>query len=199
MKNKYELMGILALLIVAVVAGVLLSGSLFTPGDDSRIQPPADNMPTSTLTPAHTVYITPAPLATVSFPIFQPTHAPVNTAVPTVVRTATPSPRPTERPICTEAPTPVPVTREVYIAHAQAFATHEAMSNGISFEASHLLDRDDETSWQYDITATGGREPYVEFVLATPSKLTQLKIRNGYWKISGRYDQYTRNGRVPHR
>ena len=70
------------------------------------------------------------------------------------------------------------------------------MNNGISFEASHLLDRNDLTSWQYDIKETGGHEPYVEFELASPSRVTELIIRNGYWKISGKYDQYTRNGRV---
>ena len=70
------------------------------------------------------------------------------------------------------------------------------MSNGISFEADHLLDKDDLTSWQYDITETGGQPAYVVFELGSPAAVTQLAIKNGYWKISSGYDQYTRNGRV---
>lgn len=85
---------------------------------------------------------------------------------------------------------------ELPLRSIEAYATHDAMKNGTSFEVENLLDKDDTTSWQYDMTELDGFQPYIELVLQRPSTVAGIVIKNGYWKISGQYDQYSRNGRI---
>ena len=65
------------------------------------------------------------------------------------------------------------------------------------WKPEYMLDGLEETSWQFRTTDVSSvSDVMVEFRLDSPSCVTELWIKNGFWKITDGYDQYWRNGRL---
>ena len=129
-------------------------------------------------------------------PTPEPTAAP--TAEPTAEPTAAPTPEPTPEP--TPAPTPLPpyqLRSLNAIMPSQISASTYIQSSKAPYDASSLIDGVETTSWQFKTTAwasVGNID--VVYSLENPCCVTQMWIKNGFWKVTSGLDQYWRNGRL---
>ena len=65
-----------------------------------------------------------------------------------------------------------------------------------AYAPSKLIDGKEETAWQFSTSKSKLGSTYVYVTFSSAVTLDQLWIKNGFWKITNGYDQYTRNSRV---
>ena len=86
---------------------------------------------------------------------------------------------------------------ETGIAEVNATSWTIKKGDALRYAPVNMLDRNDQTTFQFSVKDTPLREAYIWLVLETPSLIDELWIKNGFWKInSGNNDQYFKNGRV---
>lgn len=90
---------------------------------------------------------------------------------------------------CAAAETAVPVTS----VDATSWITG---SDPTAYMPQRMIDGDERTSYQFSTRTTPLGQAYITFYFSAPSGVTELWIKNGFWKITNGYDQYTRNSRV---
>ena len=59
-----------------------------------------------------------------------------------------------------------------------------------------MIDGNEETSWQFSTKSSALKETYVYISFSGAIQVDQLWIKNGFWKYTNGYDQYTRNSRI---
>lgn len=67
-------------------------------------------------------------------------------------------------------------------------------SKGTTFWAANMFDGIDTTCWQYRVK-DGNVSAYIQIDFEKASDVAWMWIKNGFWKITNGYDQYTRNSR----
>ncbi len=186
------------ILLIALGTVLLLGGLAYAAFRLGWLGQPDSAAPAATVTPAAYETVAQQSPATAA-PTNTPTRAPTDTPVPAtdtpVPVTATPSPVST-----TPAPAIVtlpPADRILPISDAGAFASLITSKSRLLYDASLLLDGQDDTSWQFRISEVSQlSDVYVELYLQSPSCVKALWIKNGFWKVTQGYDQYSRNGRL---
>lgn len=69
--------------------------------------------------------------------------------------------------------------------------------NGADFEPENLVDGQSDTCWQVRVrNGMKLEDVYVDLVLEKPSDVSQVWIKNGFWRITDGFNQYLRNSRV---
>ena len=58
-----------------------------------------------------------------------------------------------------------------------------------------MTDGNEETAWQFSTKESKLGECYAYFDFDSPVSISELWIKNGFWRITNGYDQYTRNSR----
>ena len=124
---------------------------------------------------------------------------PEPTAVPTLAQTSVP----TETPVPAKARTTGEVKEikgsggKKMIRIAKVSATSwVARSEPKAYLPEKMTDGIDTTSWQFCTDDSKLGETYAYFDFTMPADVDELWIKNGFWKTTGKKDQYTRNGRV---
>ena len=59
-----------------------------------------------------------------------------------------------------------------------------------------MVDGDETTAFQFSTKKTKLGNEYIYFTFSSPSNISALWIKNGFWKMTNGLDQYTRNSRV---
>ena len=59
-----------------------------------------------------------------------------------------------------------------------------------------MIDGIDETCWQFSTNVTALGDACIHIYFSEPSHLDELWMKNGFWKVTAGYDQYTRNCRI---
>ncbi|MBR6524590.1 MAG: leucine-rich repeat domain-containing protein [Clostridia bacterium] len=87
-------------------------------------------------------------------------------------------------------------SKRLHIASADA-SVMITSSSGTTYPGSHLLDGEETSSWQFSTKSLQSlREAYVTLNLNQPCAVSEVLIKNGFWKITDGLDQYERNGRL---
>lgn len=69
--------------------------------------------------------------------------------------------------------------------------------NGANFVPENLVDGHSDTCWQVRVrNGMKLNDVYVDLVLEKPSDVSQVWIKNGFWRITDGFNQYLRNSRV---
>lgn len=117
-----------------------------------------------------------------------PTQPPVVATATVVVITVMPEPTATPEP---------PVDDGVMRINASVASTYLSNPNGSTlYTPEQMTDGYEETCWQFRTSDIGKlSDAYVDFTFSGAGSISQLWIKNGFWKITKGLDQYTRNSR----
>lgn len=84
-----------------------------------------------------------------------------------------------------------------YVTIASVDATSWIIGKDPDAYAPHrMIDEDETTSFQFSTKTTPLGQEYLIFYLGSPSSVSTLWIKNGFWRYTNGYDQYVRNCRV---
>ena len=107
------------------------------------------------------------------------------------------------QPASTQAPSsallPIPGkpgSMQVPVSRVDATSYIVGKNDPDAYAPSRMIDGDETTAFQFSTKTTKLGEAFLYFDFDAPVTLDELWMKNGFWKISGGNDQYTRNSRV---
>lgn len=106
-------------------------------------------------------------------------------------------PTPTQAPSGGLKPIPgKPDSMQVPVSQVDATSYIVGKNDPDAYAPSRMIDGDETTAFQFSTKTTKLGEAFLYFDFDAPVTLDELWMKNGFWKISGGNDQYTRNSRV---
>ena len=85
---------------------------------------------------------------------------------------------------------------EVPVASITATSFLAGRDDPDEYSPGRMTDGIEETCWQFSTNVTALGDACIHIYFSEPSDVDELWMKNGFWKISGGYDQYTRNCRI---
>ena len=85
---------------------------------------------------------------------------------------------------------------EVPVASISATSYLTGKEDPNEYSPERMIDGIDETCWQFSTNVTALGDACIHIYFSEPSHLDELWMKNGFWKVTAGYDQYTRNCRI---
>ena len=85
---------------------------------------------------------------------------------------------------------------QVPVSRVDATSFIESKNDPTAYAPFRMTDGEETTAFQFSTKTTRLGDAYLYFDFDAPVTLDELWMKNGFWKITGGNDQYTRNSRV---